>query len=267
MGTAGGFSVCPDGSHFKVLFLLSPFKLSVDVSLPNKQQMEAFLALPPERRIELLLPFVNDNRVETLRNVLAKRTRRVTIALENIFHSQNASAVVRSCECFGIQDLTVIENSNPFLASNGVARGAFKWLTYHRFGSEEFNTPAAYADLRQRGYTIVAASPHPGHDISLYDIDVAKGPVAVVFGAEKVGLSRWAMDNADVRMVIPMCGLTESLNISASAAITLSHLRQEVDRKLTPEERMLPEDDRREIFSHWLLASIRDAHNVLTRIL
>ena len=113
----------------------------------------------------------------------------------------------------------------------------------------------------------MAASPHPGHDISLYDIDVAKGPVAVVFGAEKVGLSRWAMDNADVRMVIPMCGLTESLNISASAAITLSHLRQEVDRKLTPEERMLPEDDRREIFSHWLLASIRDAHNVLTRIL
>lgn len=229
--------------------------------------MEAYLALPPERRIELVLPFVNDNRVATLRSVLDSRTRRVTVALENIFHSQNASAVVRSCECFGIQDLTVIENSSPFLASNGVARGASKWLTYHRFNAKSFNTPEAYADLRSRGYQIVAASPHPGHDISLYDIDVVSGPVAVVFGAEKVGLSQWAMENADVRMVIPMCGLTESLNISASAAITLSHLRREVDTKLTPEQRMLPEAERQEIFSHWLLASIRDAHDVLNRIL
>lgn len=241
--------------------------MSVDISLPNKQQMEAFVALPPEKRIELLLPFVNDNRVATLRSVLDNRTRHVTVALENIFHSQNASAVVRSCDCFGIQDLTVIENSSLFLASNGVARGASKWLTYHRFSSGEFNTPAAYDFLRSRGYTIIAASPHPGHDISLYDIDVRRGPVAVVFGAEKVGLSEWAMKNADAQMAIPMCGLTESLNISASAAITMSHLRREIDSKLSPEERMLPVEDRQEIFSHWLLASIRDAHNVLGRIL
>ncbi len=241
--------------------------MSVEVSLPNKQQMEAFLSLSPNERIDLLLPFVNDNRVETLRKVLSNRTRHVTVALENIFHSQNASAVVRSCECFGIQDLTVIENSSPFLASNGVARGASKWLTYHRFGAKEFNTPEAYANLRRRGYKIIAASPHPGHDISLYDIDVTQGPVAVVFGAEKVGLSQWAMENADMRMAIPMYGLTESLNISASAAITMSHLRREVDEKLTPEQRMLPQEERLEIYSHWLLASIRDAHDVLERIL
>ncbi len=229
--------------------------------------MDAFNALPPERRVSLLLPFVNDNRVATLRSVLSRRTRRVTLALENIYHSQNASAVVRSCECFGIQDVTVIENSSRFLASNGVARGAFKWLTYHRFGSERFNTPAAYADLRQRGYTIVAASPHPGHDVSLYDLDVRRGPIAVVFGAEKVGLSDWAMENADMRMVIPMCGLTESLNISASAAITLSHLRREVDEKLPAESVRMSEEEQTELFSHWLLASIRDAHDVLKRIL
>ncbi len=229
--------------------------------------MEAFLSLPTERRIELLLPFVNDNRIATLRSVLDNRTRHITVALENIFHSQNASAVVRSCECFGIQDLTVVENSSPFMASNGVARGASKWLTYHRFSTNSFNTPEAYADLRQRGYTIIAASPHPGHDINLYDIDVTRGPVAVVFGAEKVGLSEWAMENADMQMVIPMCGLTESLNISASAAITMSHLRREVDNRLTPEQRMLPEAERQEIYSHWLLASIRDAHDVLERIL
>lgn len=229
--------------------------------------MDAFNALTPERRVSLLLPFVNDNRVATLRSVLSRRTRRVTLALENIYHSQNASAVVRSCECFGIQDVTVIENSSRFLASNGVARGAFKWLTYHRFGSESFNTPAAYADLRRRGYTIVAASPHPGHDVSLYDLDVTRGPIAVVFGAEKVGLSGWAMENADMRMAIPMCGLTESLNISASAAITLSHLRREVDEKLPAESVRMSEEEQTELFSHWLLASIRDAHDVLKRIL
>lgn len=241
--------------------------MSVDVSLPTKAQMDAFNALTPQQRIDLILPYVADSRVEGLKRVLESRTRRITVALENIYHSQNASAVVRSCECFGIQDISVIENSAQFLASNGVARGAFKWLTYHRYHSEQFNTPEAYADLRKRGYTIVAASPHPGHDITLYDLDVRKAPIAVVFGAEKVGLSQWAIDNADYQMVIPMCGLTESLNISASAAIVMSHLRREVDLHLSPEQVRLSDDEQIEIYSHWLLASIRDAHSVLDRVL
>ncbi|MCI5778074.1 MAG: RNA methyltransferase [Bacteroidales bacterium] len=219
------------------------------------------------KRIDLLMPFVNDNRVATLRGVLGRRTRRVTVALENIYHSQNASAVVRSCDCFGIQDITIIENSSQFRASNGVARGAFKWLTYNRFSESDFNTPAAYDFLRSRGYKIVAASPHPGHDVSLYNLDVTESPIAVVFGAEKLGLSEWAMKNADLRMVIPMCGLTESLNISASAAITMSHLRRQIDEKLTPEEIRLSDSEQAELFSHWLLASIRDARCVLERVI
>lgn len=241
--------------------------MSVDLSTPSQAQLDAFFALDANRRIELLAPFVNDNRKATLRGVLDRRTRRVTVALENIYHSQNASAVVRSCDCFGIQDITIVENSSQFKASNGVARGAFKWLTYHKFSQTGFNTPAAYEHLRSRGYKIVAASPHPGHDVSLYDLDVAQSPIAVVFGAEKLGLSQWAMENADLRMVIPMCGLTESLNISASAAITMSHLRCEIDSRLTPEQVRLPEAEQTELFSHWLLASIRDARCVLERVI
>lgn len=241
--------------------------MSVDISLPNKAQMEAFNALTPQQRIDLLKPYVSDSRIATLQSVLSHRTRRITVALENIYHSQNASAVVRSCECFGIQDVSVIENSTRFLASNGVARGAFKWLTYHRFSAEVYNTPQCYDFLRSRGYDIVAASPHPGHDVTLYDLDVTRKPIAVVFGAEKVGMSQWAMDNADYRMVIPMCGLTESLNISASAAVVMSHLRRQVDTLLPPEQIALSNAEQLELLSHWLLASIRDAHAVLDRVL
>lgn len=241
--------------------------MSVDISTPSDAQLAAFNALDPQKRIDLIQPFVNDNRVATLRNALARRTRHVTVALENIFHSQNASAVLRSCDCFGIQDVTVIENSNLFNASNGVARGAFKWLTYHKFDTTDFNTPAAYEFLHSQGYKIVAASPHPGHDVSLYDLDVTKGKIAVVFGAEKVGLTQWAMDNADVRMAIPMYGMTESFNISASAAITMSHLRRQIDERMSPDDYQLSDAEQTEIFSHWLLASIRDANNVLQRIL
>ncbi len=229
--------------------------------------MEAFNAMSPAQRIDMLLPFVNDDRVQTLRRILSGRTRRITVALENIYHSQNASAVVRSCECFGLQDLTVIENTNTFLASNGVARGALKWITYHRFNRTAFNTPEAYNFLRNKGYTILAASPHPDNEVSLYDIDVRRGPIAVVFGAEKVGLSQWALENADMHLKIPMYGLTESLNISASAAIVVSHLRRQIDTLLSPEQVMLASDEQQEIFSHWLLASVRDANSVLTRLI
>ncbi|MBQ3635041.1 MAG: RNA methyltransferase [Bacteroidales bacterium] len=241
--------------------------MSVDVTYPTRSQLAAFLALDPRKRIELLEPFLTDERLAMLRSKLSRRTKRLTIALENIYHSQNASAVVRTCECMGLQDLTVIENSSRFLANNGVARGASKWLSFHRFNTNAVNTPEAYDFLHANGYKIVAASPHTGHDVSLYDLDVTESPLAVVFGAEKVGLSQWAMDNADVRMAIPMYGMTESLNISASVAIVASHLRRTIDQSLPPSLVALSQDEQDEVLSQWFLASIRDAQSVLDRVL
>ncbi len=241
--------------------------MSTDRTFPTRSQLDAYNSLTPAKRIELLSPYLTDERLAVLRSALARRTRRLTVALENIYHSQNASAVVRSCECFGLQDLTIIENTSRFLASNGVARGASKWLTFHRFGSNAFNTPKAFESLHSRGYHIVAASPHEGHDISLYDLDIVSKPIAIVFGAEKFGLSEYALSHADQRMLIPMCGLTESLNISASVAITISHLRRAMDNALTPDTMSLTPDEADEVFSQWLLASVRDAQGILSRIL
>lgn len=241
--------------------------MSVEVELASAAQVAALRGMSAEERVAVLRPYVNDERVRTLEGALRGRTRHVTVGLENIFHSQNASAVLRSCDCFGIQDVTLVENSNSFDASNGVARGAFKWLTYHRFEGGAFNTPAAYEYLRSEGYRIVAASPHPGHDVSLYDLDVREGKIAVIFGAEKVGLSGWAMDNADVRMAIPMYGMTESLNISASAAIVVSYLRRQMEERGGMGVYGLTEAEKMDVYSYWLLASIRDARGVLKRVL
>ena len=229
--------------------------------------MSAFEQIGAGRRIELLSPFVMDEKKAKLVEALEKRTRRLTLILENVHHENNASAIMRTCECFGLQDLAVVENCNAFRHNEDIDRGASKWLSIRRYGQKAFNTPEAYADLRRQGYTIYAASPHPGHDISLFDIDVSQGPIAIVFGAEKTGLSEWAMENADARMAIPMCGLTESFNVSVSAAITVSHLRRQIDQHLPNEERSLSADEKQELLAQWLLMCIRDGRGVIERIL
>lgn len=173
--------------------------------------------------IEYLSEFLTPERKDLFERVLNKRTRYLTVVLEDIFQPQNASAVLRSVDCFGLQDVHVIENRNEFTVDREVAMGASKWLNVKKYTKAENNTLDAIRQLREKGYRIVATTPHEG-DTNLEDFDLRKGKAALFFGTELTGISEIVGNEADEFLKIPMHGFTESFNISVSAAIILHHL-------------------------------------------
>ena len=194
-----------------------------------KQQLYAYLA-----------NFATTNKREKIEQVVAYRTRYLTVVLEDIYQAQNASAVIRSCDCFGVQDLHVIENRNQFAIKVGVTQGASKWVDIHRYNQQDTsNTQLCLQTLKRQGYRIIATSPHR-NDSPLADLSL-DGKMALVFGAEELGLSQEALALADEFVHIPMFGFTESFNISVSVAICLYHIttalhQSEMPWQLTPEE-------------------------------
>lgn len=180
-----------------------------------------------QKLIEFLAKFATDQRMETIQQVVPFRTKYITVALEDIFQPQNASAVLRSCDCFGIQDVHIIENDNAYNINPDVALGSNKWIDMHYYNRTRSNTPEAIEHLRSQGYRIVATTPHT-QDVSLPEFDLSKGKAALFFGREVTGLSETVLDMADEYLKIPMHGFTESFNISVSASIVLYQLTQKL---------------------------------------
>ncbi len=176
-----------------------------------------------EKLIRHLEQFVTPRRLGMINKVLEQRTRYLTVVLEDIFQPHNASAVLRSCDCFGIQDIHIIENRNTYQVNPEVALGSFKWLTLYKYNKEKINTGHALEKLKVQGYRIVATTPHPG-GCSPEDFDLHKGRIALMFGTELGGLTDQASKFADEFLTIPMVGFTESLNISVTVAILLHSL-------------------------------------------
>jgi tRNA (guanosine-2'-O-)-methyltransferase len=212
-----------------------------------------------ERLDELLAflsGFVTEERNNTFENVLQQRTRYITLLLEDIYQPHNASAVLRSCECFGIQDVHILEKRNPYRVTRDIALGSDKWLTVNTYSGKEHKTSEVYGMLRDQGYRIVATTPHEG-DFSPAEFNLAEGRSVLVFGTELQGLSDEAVSEADYYMRIPMAGFTESFNVSVSAGIIL----YELTRRLREEnlEWQLTEDEKKELKLQWLTKSIKSS--------
>jgi tRNA (guanosine-2'-O-)-methyltransferase len=175
-----------------------------------------------------LSQFVSDHKKEFIDRVLAQRTRYVTVVLEDIFQSQNASAVLRTTECMGLQDVHIVEDRSKYHLNVRVLKGANKWLTMHRHRTKGVNNIAqCYEQLRNSGYRILLAD--PAEDGTPVDqINVEEGPIALVFGNELRGASDYAINNCHEKIRIPMFGFTESLNISVSVAICLNTILPKV---------------------------------------
>lgn len=176
-----------------------------------------------QRVTDHLSQFISDHRKGLIEKILGERTKYITIVMEDIYQSQNASAVVRTCECMGLQELHFIENESKYLINPQVLKGSDKWidLTKHNAKNSD-NTEHCFAQLRADGYKIYAMDPSTeGHNIEEVDID---SKIALVMGNELKGISTYAQKNADGLVRIPMYGFTESLNISVSAAIGLNAL-------------------------------------------
>lgn len=210
-------------------------------------------------RIAYLSSFVTPERRRKMEAVLEQRTRYITVVLEDIYQPHNASAVLRSCDAFGIQDVHIIENRNIYQVNPKVELGTRQWLSLQRYNRSDDNTAEAVETLKKQGYRIVATSPHAGNT-HLEDFDLSGGKAALVFGNELNGLSETVCDLADEFMTIPMFGFVESFNISVSCALSLHHLvhalhRSDIDWHLSEEEREI-------LLLDWLRNSIKNCGTI-----
>ena len=168
------------------------------------------------------------NKRQMFDRIASDRTKHVTVVLENVYQDHNASAVLRTCDCFGIQDLHVIEKNFRYEVKRDIALGAGRWVDLHQFN--EGNTPDldCIRELKEKGYRIVATTPHT-EDRTIHDLELDQS-LAIVFGTERRGISTELLELADEHVKIPMYGFTESLNVSVAAAITMEVIRERLER-------------------------------------
>ncbi|WP_157206758.1 TrmH family RNA methyltransferase [Mariniflexile maritimum] len=178
--------------------------------------------------LEHLESFLTHSRKEKFAKVLAQRTKHFTVAVEDVYQLHNTSAVIRSCDVFGLQEVNIIEARNSKRIDREIAMGAQKWVDLNRFQS----ATDCIAHLKQKGYQLIATTPH-ANDCMLADFDVSKKS-CFFFGSETEGLSEEVLKNADGFLKIPMVGFTESLNISVSAAIILQYVTTKLKQTTIP---------------------------------
>jgi tRNA (guanosine-2'-O-)-methyltransferase len=186
--------------------------------------------------------YITDHKKQFIEKVLNERTRYVTLVLEDIYQSQNASAVVRTCECLGLQDIHIIEEDSAYSVNKRVLKGANKWIDLYRYKMKGFNnTEICFRKLRELDYHILVTDPSPD-GISINEIPIDK-KLAIVMGNELNGTSSYALTHADQKIFIPMHGFTESFNISVSAAICLNTLVTKVRNSTTAWQLTVEEKD------------------------
>lgn len=207
--------------------------------------------------LNYLEEFISENRKERFTEILSQRTNYITVAVEDVYQMHNTSAVVRSCESFGVQTAHLIEGKYGKRLDEEIAMGAQKWVDIKRYQ----NSKEAIDTLKNKGYKIVATSPHA--DSSLLQDFKLNGKTALFFGTEKNGLSDYVLENSDASLKIPMVGFTESLNISVSAAIILQHLTTQL--KSSNIDWQLTEDELWERRLDWTKKSIKSIDDILER--
>ena len=205
-----------------------------------------------------LSSYLTDRRKARFEEVIKYRTRYVTVVLEDVFQSHNASAVLRSCDLTGIQDIHAIENRNEYDVNTEIDMGSSKWLNLYRYNKQKNNTSEAFNVLRKKGYRIVATTPHK-NDYTLDTLPL-EGRFALVFGTELTGLSPIAIEQADEFLRIPMYGFTESYNISVSAALAMFTLTERLRKSNINWQ--LSQEEKEDILLEWSRRSVRSAANI-----
>lgn len=198
--------------------------------------------------ISKLSDVINDDRIERLQEVLNQRTRYLTVVLDDIYQPQNSSAVIRTCECIGIQDLHIIEDRNAHKTSRDVVKGSSKWISLNHHDKNRID---CIKKLRDNDYKIVAMT------LSEDSIPLESLPIneklALCFGCEETGLDKEIEESADYKVQIPINGFTQSYNISVSAGISLYYLYNKI--KATEQSWQLNNAEKEELLIDWLSKS------------
>lgn len=209
-----------------------------------------------EQLLAFYFSLITASKREKFNRIASNRTRYLTVVIENVYQEQNASAIVRSCDCFGIHDIHAIEKDNSFSVNREIAMGAGRWVNIQHHQDANYPTSSALKKLKEKGYRIVATTPHEA-DTTLDELDLNQ-PTALLFGTEKLGLSEIAFNHADAFVKIPMYGFSESFNVSVSAALCLHTLRQKLE-KMPPEIWKLSHQEQVEVKLDWCKKILRNA--------
>ncbi|MFD2824075.1 TrmH family RNA methyltransferase [Lacinutrix iliipiscaria] len=207
--------------------------------------------------LKYLENYLTESRKDRFHKVISQRTKHFTVATEDVYQLHNTSAVMRSCDVFGIQEVHIVEEVNTKSIDREIAMGAQKWVDLNRYHTVK----DCLTKLKQKGYQIVATTPHT-NDGLLHEFDVSKKS-CFFFGRETEGLSQEVLDAADCYLKIPMVGFTESLNISVSAAIILQHVTTKL--KLSNVNWQLSEEEQHEKRLDWIKKTIKSYDDIVTR--
>ena len=209
--------------------------------------------------VAYLEQFVTEERQARLTEILANRTRHVTVVLEDLFQTQNISAVLRTCDCYGVQDVHVIKHRNEFEVHKDISMGADKWLSIHQYPHSDHNVKDCIDRLHEQGYWVAATLPDE-QKRTIFDLPVER-KTAFLFGTELTGLSDEAIKYADGNVLIPMYGFTESFNISNSAAIILSHFSERM--RHSEAQWQLPPEEKENLYFEWLQKSVKNPDGLI----
>jgi tRNA (guanosine-2'-O-)-methyltransferase len=200
--------------------------------------------------------FLTPERRQRFAEVLEMRTRRITVVLENLFQTHNASACLRSCDAFGVQDIHIVENTYEYDTNEEIDMGASRWLTLHRYPEGEDAADDCLSALKETGYRIVATSLH--HEAHTPESLPLDEPVAIVFGGERPGISETVIEMADEFLKIPMAGFVQSLNVSVATAVILQRL---ADRLRTErDDWRLSDEEKESLINDWTVKSVKKQH-------
>ncbi len=199
--------------------------------------------------IEYLNEFVTEERKKRFDEILNERIGHMHVVLEDVYQAHNASAVLRSADCFGIQHVHFIENRNKYKVSDEVALGASQWVSIERSKS----TKETLLELKKQGFKIVATTPHT-NDKTIYELNVTQ-KFALVFGTELDGITQDVLDSADEFVKIPMYGFTESFNISVCAALCMHELSHKIREEV--KNPYLSTEEKQSIYLDWQRKSIK----------
>ena len=207
--------------------------------------------------LSYLETYITPERLQRFNEVLSERTNYITVAIEDVFQMHNASAVIRSCDVFGIQQAHIIEDRFGQRLDKNIAMGAQKWVDIERYTTSK----SCIHNLRSNGYKIIATTPN--YDATLLEDFKLEDKMALFFGTEKEGLSAEVLEEADGYLKIPMWGFSESLNISVSAAIILYNLTLQLKKSNLPWH--LSEEEILEKRLDWTKKSIKSIDAIIER--
>ncbi|QCX53861.1 RNA methyltransferase [Elizabethkingia sp. JS20170427COW] len=208
---------------------------------------------------EYMRGFLTEERLKKIDSYAEESSDFVLPVMENIYQFRNAAAIVRSVEACGFHKIIALEEENEFNPNARVSKGADTWMQIERLPKNI----ESLQKIRDKGYKILAISPEKDA-VSLPDYKI-EGPIALVFGTEKAGVSQEVINFADETVIIPMYGFTESFNVSVAAGICMYDLKQRLIK--SDLEYKLSEEKKIDLKIRWAVNSTRSGEEVLNHFL